>query len=432
MGWYAHGPNELEYKYGNVVAAAAASGVGLLGVAPRVRSAAEIDELEFLKDLQDAVERAGLPWRHLEFSDGIDTGGLFLPVALDFDPWAMLNDLSGILAKHVESVRLAYAAATGEPASFEELRISMDVLWVVPPTQVDTLFAWLNEPLAPTDRITADRLRTGSFEHRWYQPPADLATVFNQFGDADDRRYLVAIALANYAHDASDQFWLSQPDDDLGQVAWRSIGAVLYRPADHPFLDLLAEAFGVAPAVRDQVFYAFAPLGPGQEVNLPPEQDVSSEDARAGLEFAWGVGRILNVLVDTGFGTNAADGRHMSMGWHAGGSFDDIAAAFNRAGRSVHSLDDVLADHRGEKSDLPAEIRLLVLARGGAPEVAGYVLDGGEQPEPSLSAVIIMLAHLDVPDLLDLAEDQLARLRSCLHSFAAHTMASRAARRSTD
>jgi hypothetical protein len=145
-----------------------------------------------------------------------------------------------------------------------------------------------------------------------------------------------------------------------------------------------------------------------------------------------GVSRILNVIVDTGFGTNAADGRHMSMGWHAGGAFDDIAAAFNRAGRSVHSLDDVLADHRREKSDLPAEIRLLALAHGGVPEVAGYVLDGGEQPEPSLNAVIIMVAHLDVPDLLDLAEDQLARLRSYLHSFAAYTMASRAARRSAD
>jgi len=46
-----------------------------------VHSADEVEDLEFLDDLQDAAERAGLSWRHLEFSEEFDADGRFLPVA---------------------------------------------------------------------------------------------------------------------------------------------------------------------------------------------------------------------------------------------------------------------------------------------------------------------------------------------------------------
>lgn len=91
-----HRAGELEYKYGDVVAAASRCGLGTLGVAPRVHPRGggldDFEALEFLADLQGAIEVAGLPWRHPEFSTGLDEGGDFIKVPLDFDPEQILTD----------------------------------------------------------------------------------------------------------------------------------------------------------------------------------------------------------------------------------------------------------------------------------------------------------------------------------------------------
>src|SRR5262245_59430866 len=128
MGWYTIGAGGLEYKYGDVVALARSSGLGMLEVVPRVLAAdstgewREVDDLEFLGSLQTAIEGSGMSWRHIDFTED----GESIQVALDFDPVRTMAGLAEQVAHCADSVRSAYRAAAPEAPEVSELKLAMD------------------------------------------------------------------------------------------------------------------------------------------------------------------------------------------------------------------------------------------------------------------------------------------------------------------
>jgi hypothetical protein len=224
----------------------------------------------------------------------------------------------------------------------------------------------------------------------------------------DESRRLVRAALHHVAVDGSEEFWLEQPDDDHVRSAWQFAPVLLVRPADHPFVDLLARGFGVAPAVRECVFYVHS----GPSVPLPVEGGSGPDDLRSGLAFARCLGVLLNDVVD-GLSPAGRGGRAV-VGWHADSSHDELRRAFQSAGRVVRTVDAALATTREPWQGLSAPARLGTL---GNPELTEFVLRGrGPCPTIDLTGVAILLVRLERFDGLTPA--QVGRLGQVLRAAA--------------
>jgi len=414
MGWYTTGPGELQYKYGDVFAVARSSKVGTLLVIPRVAAfdpdgeLIEAEDLMFLGPLQAAIERRGLPWRHLDLALDVDASGESIRVPVERPPAAILDDIADLVAEHAASVCQTITEVAGQDVEVARLAVSIECRWTVAPAEIPALLAWLNAPLGEASPITVERLREGSIDELDdYVPSEALEDVFASFEDGDAPRHLAAYALA-MAVLADEPLYLDQPDDDHQQDAWSSEeeedhgpGAVLFRPVDHPFLDLLARAFDLPLVLRECVFFVH---GASEEIEMPPEAELPAADTESGFAFVRYVAGRCAAMPSIGRIAAAEDdhGRNLSFGWHTGGSFDEVAGAFHDAGITVLTMDQFVATERAPYRGISAHDRLVAIHSAGdeQPELA-YVLAGGEPPAvvtPMLMSVLLLvLEDLELP-----------------------------------
>ncbi|TWP47726.1 hypothetical protein FKR81_30735 [Lentzea tibetensis] len=190
MGWYTSGPDGLRYRSGDVFAVAAASGLGTLWVTPWVGAVdadgepVEIEGLMLLGDVQQGVERAGLPWERVELD------GDRMRVPLDVDVADLLDELSYQLSSYSRSVRRVLADAVRRPLEVAELSVRIEAEWGVPPEGYPDLEAWLDEPSEqdrPRDLAAAGlahALRSG--EELLLHMPSDVLEVVAWNRDEDD------------------------------------------------------------------------------------------------------------------------------------------------------------------------------------------------------------------------------------------------------
>ena len=101
MSWFAEGAGGLREKFGDVLAVAKASGIGTLLVIPRLwaegpdEEPIELEDIEFLSDLQASAERADFPWRHIDFVVDQGRTGEAVRVNLDADADTVLRQFAG-------------------------------------------------------------------------------------------------------------------------------------------------------------------------------------------------------------------------------------------------------------------------------------------------------------------------------------------------
>jgi hypothetical protein len=187
------------------------------------------------------------------------------------------------------------------------------------------------------------------------------------------------------------------------------IGALVLRPSDHPVLDLLARAFDVPAAVRRCPFFVYSdhPLF-GGPVTLPPEPPTGADTEAAG--FVRYLGKVLCVVAGDRAAVLAGHPRDLRLGWYAGrGGRAAVTRALADSGRAAIGWDDLFAREHSRLRDLATVPRLSAMDTAEA----RYILDGGAPPVPSVTGVAALLAWLD---RLDLAAEQVERLRSLLRA----------------
>jgi hypothetical protein len=417
VSWHTTGPGGLRYRFGNVVAVARSSRLGQLSVVPRLTvldeagEVVEMDDLEFLGDLQRAIEASDLPWTHLELHDDAGSSGDALAVTHDVNRALTLWDLGEQVAGHVASVFHVLAAAGAEPSAVSQLRLGLDTEWTLPAADVGALVDWLNVPFGASAPLSPTALADGRLDGD-YRPPPALEAVFDRLSTEDPARHLAAHALAHAALAGKD-VWLSQPDDDHTALIWdRALdsnrdagGAVLIRPADYPFLDLLAAAFGVPASGRERIYFVAGP-----DTDLPEEDEVTPEEEAAGMAFAGYLASLLEYWALDRLVPPGADST--VCGFHAGGTLAAITEAFTAAGVPVHPLDALLAGDREPFQHLAERARLAAMLETADADdraVYAYILDGGPIPSfPSEDVAAGLLVLLEKVDLVGPERERLA------------------------
>jgi hypothetical protein len=402
VGWFTTGPGGLREKSGDVRAVARSSRLGTLCLIPRVNAenaegeVIETDDLEFLGTLQDTIERSGLPWRHLDFT------GESLRVDYDVDVRLTLRELGDLVAEQADSV-LSVLAEVDADAVISRLTVSVDVEWTLAEPDFPALVEWLNAPFGGSEPLSLTGLAEGNVDEH----------DFGRLAVDDHARHLAALALVGAVR-TGGPVWLNQPDDDLTFLAWNrhldggSGGAVLLRPVDHPFLELLAEAFGVRAEVREQVFYVYG----GAEVELPPEAKASRKDIRTGMAFATYLSRLVAEWAEDRLVPRDGE-ESLFFGWHVGGGLAALTEAFTTAGVPVHSLDRLLDGERQPFTHLSETARLAVLRDGNA-DNAVYGFLAGDGPPPAKAGVETVACLLVVVEKLDLPAAERDRLTEVL------------------
>lgn len=416
MGWYTEGPAELQYKYGDVVTAARASGLGHLTVVPRVLAQTADDivdtELEFLGLLQRAIEKLELPWQPFEFDRGVDPSGESMTVDLDFDPTELLLDITEQVRAYAPSVIRALEDEAQEPLGIESLIVSLEFSWQLGADQREPLLAWLNQACPTGTTVTEALLRAGRIDRAWYEPAPELVPAFEHWQKHDPSRDLVAHALA-WAVIGGAEFRLHQPDDMYQMRAWTGggePGCLLFTPAAYPFIDQVAQWLGVPNEIRRRVFYIHAHI---DDLELPPEDDIDDAGQLAGHRFiaylAQALARLPGAYL---FGPANEDGEHeLTFGWHMNAGEDELSDLFADAGLSLVFLEDILEDEIevGFRAASPlVRLELLRDAGGSAKDELDYILgDRPEQPAPSSVTPALLLAAITA---LDLPADVLSRI----------------------
>lgn len=401
MGWYTRGPGGFEYKYGDLFELARASGLGRLGLIPRIRALAEdepFDDDEFLGPLLDelAIE---LP--------GVSFDGDALPLRPGADPGEVLEDLAAALQGHRQA--LSQALAGEEAEGVVDLTLTADRMLTIVEADRPELERWLNAGLE-SEVFTAAALAEGVLDGPGggYEPPARLAEVVRRFALEDAPRHLAlfAWAHASLGEPEAVEWRFFQPGDELEEA---SLGrsrnrraVVLFRPEEHPILDLIARLMDVSPAVRSAAFY-FHPTD--LELVLPPEPEVVDDEVERGMVYCQLLAqRVVSVLPGVTEVFPILDAENgLAIGWHPTASREDLARAAKDTEVEALALEDLLAS--SEAADLPGELRLAALTRSVDPDlglVLGSIVEGTgalpeSMPEALLPILVDHLLGLDVP-----------------------------------
>ena len=436
MGWYTSGPGGLSFKYGYVAQLARACGLGRLTVTPRIITPIEIDDLEFLGPLQRRIKELKLPWRpELAFSG---PGRESLPVARDVDLMAQLALFAGQVQRHRKSVLKAIEKTVEDGDDVDELTVSMECDWSLPPGQLRRFVDWVNAPLeARQKKISMAGLRKGKLDARdWYRPPRVLAKTFAALERDDDR----SLALRALAHAAvsGEPIRLGQPDDDYQVTVWTQEGGdqdyekdleeqlreaneptprvLVFRPADDPFVGVLANALGLPARMRKFPFYFHSDRF-DDLYKLPPEPKIPKAHEATGYRFSE---RVVDMLFELPAFDNFDppiddEDRLVSYGWPNELSLAELSDSFIEAGFEVWTLGRLFEDTRKPQSG-GARRRLAALLKAARPGSAdaralAYVLKGSKPSPPSNFALVTSLfSVLDRIDLTRVETERLATL----------------------
>lgn len=223
MGWYTTGPGKFTYKYGNVLAAARASKLGVLTMVPRLVCVDEHDDIfedfEFLGPLQKRILENKRPWKALPFDLEVDDSGesILLP---DRDAAKMLRRIRKVVVAHRASI-FAEIRQSEPGAQVVRMGLGAEVHWDVERDEWEALVAWLNERLAGAP-ISLAGLREGQLdEYGDYQPPKSLDKAFAKIESDKAARHLAATALG-YTLVTDEALCLYQPEDDSEETIWEA------------------------------------------------------------------------------------------------------------------------------------------------------------------------------------------------------------------
>lgn len=425
MGWYTHGPNGMEYKYGDVLALAQATGLGQLSVVPRVEPITEDGDcfddepFPFLGPVQRALETRGLQWTPYPFDTEADPSGESIVVPLDVDPGALLDELRERISDHFDSVA---ALVEPEEDTVDQLVLGLEFAWTVDAEHLPDLVAWLNASLAnPVVTEAALRARR-PLPGTWYEPPTVLVEAVAKFARGDDPRHLAMHALAHTLA-SGETLTLFQPDDNYQEVVPRPgaepRGVLLFRPEDNLALRELARALGVDAATRAMTWYAHDQR---VEVELPPEPEVDPAQLEAGMALCRALMGLMPALpVVDRLTAEVSESEGLSIGWHPSASREDLERSFAPTGLATLDLGDVTMGPQLEAAGVPSlEFFGLTVRQNADPDdpddasmfaCLRYLAEGGEVPvEVPTSFVAFALYILSDP----MEPEQVQRLGTLL------------------
>jgi hypothetical protein len=417
MGWYAHGPGNLDWKYGDVVAVARESGLGRLFMVPQIvadfgEEDVELDDLEFLGPLQRRIQKLGLPWGPPIAFKGRGAEAVLVPPGADV--LEMLRGYAEQVSEHVTSVLTAIERTVEDPAPVEELFVSASFYWELPKKDYGKLVAWLNGSTGLATKITLALLRKGKLEGAtrsslggtfgWYHPPDELRDIEGALAGEHCAFAFHGLAQALLT---GEKLVLSQPDDDYQLVAWQRSPphrVLLFVPGQAPELRRLLDALDIPSSLTERVFYV---AGDGLlDDALPTEVEDPAEHHAPGFRLANYVIRVLDGLQLLEHVGPLEDGAHeLTFGWHASATPSEVEAAVMGAGLEFCTLSGLFDRMTIDRKTADPRLYESFLAKHGYSGGLQHVLDGaGDREVIPFVLGVLLLALCSVE--LDEAQEQ--------------------------
>ncbi|MDC0717520.1 hypothetical protein [Nannocystis bainbridge] len=227
MGWYTTNADDtFQWKYGDVVALARASGLGALVLLPRLQVVDEDGEFfdgeEFIGPIQQWAIEQELPWEQPILFDRDDGHDEAVPVPGDVDVTARLEQWARVLRTNRASLIAALRHFNDvDHDAFVRASLATEAIWRLPESDYGALIAWLNEPLVETGapRFSLEDLREGDFDDDEYEPSEATQAALDALPAGDDTRVMAAHALGHALVEGSP-LELCQPGDSYSLALW--------------------------------------------------------------------------------------------------------------------------------------------------------------------------------------------------------------------
>lgn len=227
MGWYTTNADDtFQWKYGDVVALARASGLGSLVLLPRLQVVDDdgdfFDGEEFIGPIQRWALDRGLPWQQPIPFAREDEHDESVPVPGDVDVNATLEQWASVLHTNRDSLIAAlrhFNDVDHDP--FVRASLSTEAIWRLPESDYGALIAWLNEPLAEegAPRFSLEDLSEGDVDDDEYEPSEATQAALDALPEGDDARVMAAHALGHALVEGSP-LELFQPGDSGSLELW--------------------------------------------------------------------------------------------------------------------------------------------------------------------------------------------------------------------
>jgi hypothetical protein len=227
MGWYTSDTNgAFEFKYGNVIALARSSGLGVLELLPRVSAldadGESLDAEEFLGPLQRWALAQGLAWKApLPFVADEHHESIVVP--LDVDMKKTQRSWVGNLRTNKESLVAALRHFNDyEDGEISSLTLGIEAHWSLPTSEYEALCRWLSAHGASVKGKRTVSFRLDAFQGREEASDdvsEELSAAFASLPAKDEARQLAAYAL-RHATSRGTPLDLFMPDDDYQVAVW--------------------------------------------------------------------------------------------------------------------------------------------------------------------------------------------------------------------